>query len=256
VRSSGENPMTRSLKKLFMQLNGCPSVVEEVCGFIEDEASFEYESDDIDFLVAYFDGEFIASQLFELSVNAFDAVLHAWMSELPVEADIVSFGRRVIDTAEKFGDAKVRRTEAEKAALDMTQADTLAVFNAACKVRREIDRMMGLLRFFPNEQGCYVAKCEPDHFVLPALGDYFTARFGETDWQIIDEKRNLTLSRRHGEPAKLFKNAEAVFASGGDEWEDLWKHYHKTINNESRNNPNLQRQFMPQRYWKYLPEKS
>jgi probable DNA metabolism protein len=40
----------------------------------------------------------------------------------------------------------------------------------------------------------------------------------------------------------------------GGEWEKLWQHYHKTINNESRNNPNLQRQFMPKRYWKYLTE--
>jgi len=255
--------MVRSLKKLFLQLNDSSSVAEEICGFIEDEPSFQYEQDDIDFLACYFSGSFNMSMLaknvrdlFELSVNAFDAIVHAWMSELPVEAEIISFGRRVIASAEKTGDAEMRRLKAEKAACDRTDENTLRVLDAAYKVQVEVHRMTGLLRFSPNEQGCYIAKCEPDHLILPALGDYFTARFGETDWQIIDEKRNLILSRRQGETAKLRKLGEIAFASGGDEWEDLWRHYHKTINNESRYNPKIQRQFMPQRYWKYLPEKS
>jgi probable DNA metabolism protein len=38
------------------------------------------------------------------------------------------------------------------------------------------------------------------------------------------------------------------------DWEQLWQTYHKAINNEDRANPKLQKQFMPKRYWKYLPE--
>jgi probable DNA metabolism protein len=38
------------------------------------------------------------------------------------------------------------------------------------------------------------------------------------------------------------------------QWEDLWRTYHHSVNNEDRKNPNLQRQFMPVRYWKYLTE--
>jgi probable DNA metabolism protein len=124
------------------------------------------------------------------------------------------------------------------------------------KVQKEIHRMMGLLRFSSNKDGEFTARCAPDHNILPALKDFFTARFGDTPWSIIDEKRGLCLSRCPGKAAKITKLhlSDEKTAKNDDEWEDLWKHYHKTINNEDRNNPNLQRQFMPKRYWKYLPE--
>jgi probable DNA metabolism protein len=41
---------------------------------------------------------------------------------------------------------------------------------------------------------------------------------------------------------------------GDTPWEDLWRTYHRAINNPCRKNPGLQRQFMPLRYWKYLSE--
>ena len=35
----------------------------------------------------------------------------------------------------------------------------------------------------------------------------------------------------------------------------MWSGYFKIIAIETRKNPKLQRQFMPQRYWKYITEK-
>ena len=122
------------------------------------------------------------------------------------------------------------------------------------KIQHEIHRMMGFLRFTPDENGEFTARCEPDHHILPMLAEYFTARFGETAWSIIDEKRGLCLRRLPGEEAKINVCEEAAPENRADKWEELWKHYHKTINNEDRCNPQLQRQFMPKRYWKYLPE--
>jgi len=124
------------------------------------------------------------------------------------------------------------------------------------KIQHEIHRMMGFLRFIPDENGEFTARCAPDFNILEELSVYFTARFGETAWSIIDEKRGLILRRLPGEKAKIFvyENPQVQKSSPSDEWEELWKHYHKTINNEDRCNPQLQRQFMPQRYWKYLPE--
>jgi len=122
------------------------------------------------------------------------------------------------------------------------------------KFQHEIHRMMGLLRFTPDNNGEFTAKCEPDYFILPNLAEYFTARFGETPWSIIDEKRGLRLRRLPGKEAEITPYKEESDKEKSDEWEELWKHYHKTINNEDRTNPDLQRQFMPKRYWKYLPE--
>ena len=133
--------------------------------------------------------------------------------------------------------------------------------------QHEIHTMMGLLRFTPDKNGEFTAKCAPDHYILPNLTEYFTARFGETPWSIIDEKRGLRLRRLPGENAKISPFEDNNYANEkengadnrciekNDQWEELWKHYHKTINNEDRNNPDLQRQLMPKRYWKYLPEK-
>ena len=248
-----------------MLKNGVPDRTEgeDLFGFEREADSFQYKQADIDFLTFYFSSRFDISlldektrALFELSVNAFDAIIHAWMmSELPVENETLGFARKVLAAADACdGNMEEKRRAAEKAACDRTDADALAVLTAAYKVELEIDRMRGFLRFSPNEQGCYVARCAPDHFVLPALGEHFTSRFGETAWQIIDEKRNLALNCRPPETAKIALKTEADDGQKGDEWEDLWRHYHKTINNEERKNPSLQRRFMPQRYQKYLPE--
>jgi probable DNA metabolism protein len=187
----------------------------------------------------------VARRFYELSVNAFDAFVHAWMSELPLEAQMLKFGRRVAASAD--------RQAAERAATDRGDADTLAVITASTRVHHEVHRMYGFLRFFPDPKGAYTAFCGPDHFVLPALGCHFTARFGETAWNIIDEKRGLCLSRLPGERAKMRVYCGG-FSKPGDDWNELWRHYHSTIKNESRKTPDLQRQFLPKRYWKYLSE--
>jgi probable DNA metabolism protein len=256
----------RSLSELFSLLEGGGGLQREMFAIGEefsfDEKEFlgrQYEEQDIEFIMCYFsdgfDGSLLvgsARRLFELSFNAFDLFLHAWLSELPVEKETIRFGRRVLSAAEGAAVGE-QKSLAERAAADRGDSDTLAVLAAAYKVQLEVDRMRGLLRFFPCD-GVYAARCAPDHFVLPALERHFSARFGETSWAIIDEKRELCLSRMPPEPAKLVREGAKAQGAGGDGWEELWRHYHSTINNEERKNPGLQRQFMPKRYWKYLPE--
>jgi probable DNA metabolism protein len=199
---------------------------------------------------------------FELSADAFSAIIYAWMSELPITEQIVRFGKKVLASQNTLA-IEPRRKAAELAATDRGDPDAQAVREAAYKVWHETNRLMGLLRFCPDEKGVYIAQCEPDHFVLPALGPHFLGRFGETPWSIIDNKRRLSLGCEAVQPGAsggtLVFSASAEKASSfekgqGGEWENLWKHYHKTINNESRNNPDLQKRFMPTRYWKYLSE--
>jgi probable DNA metabolism protein len=260
------------LLKLFTMLtdgNSDCDGAEELFGFCgETSITRKYEQADLDFIANYFSSGFNscalskpARDLFELSVNAFDSLVHAWMSESPIEEEIVRFGRKVIAAAQiaaaqVAGNQEEKRRIAERAASDRVDNDTLAVLTASEKVQYEIHRMMGLLRFFPDEDGVYIARCAPDTLVIPALGEYFTARFGETAWAVFDEKRGISLRRLPGEQAKILVHEDFFTFNGdcGDEWEDLWRHYHKTINNEDRKNPNLQRRLMPKRYWKYLPE--
>jgi len=210
---------------------------------------------------------------FELSADAFGAIVYAWMSELPVTEQIIRFGKKIIASQNKAANTNkavqrgnleaAKRKAAQIAATDRGDFDVQTVREAAYKVWHEIHRLMGLLRFCPDENGVYTAQCEPDHFMLPALGPHFMERFGETPWAIIDNKRRLRLGCEMGRTDA--SNRTLVFSTSaknrfffekgqGGEWENLWKHYHKTINNESRNNPDLQKRFMPTRYWKYLTE--
>ena len=188
------------------------------------------------------------------------------MSELPIENEIFAFGKKIVAAAQTVIDsseerARLQSEAAAKAAADHSDMNTITVLNAAAKVQHEIHRMQGLLRFSPDANGAYIARCAPDHLIVPALGGYLTARFGNTPWLVIDEKRLLCLSCHPPQKAEIlqintniFENKQQTADQNYDEWEQLWKHYHKTINNESRKNTNLQRQLMPKRYWKYLPE--
>jgi len=247
--------------------SGADESGEDLFGFSSDSQqppTNRYNQADLNLIAVFFSINFNSNMLektarrfYELDANAFSTFIHAWMSELPIEKEILAFGRNVLSARDK--------REAEIKANDRGNDDTRTVLNAAGKVQFEIHRMYGLLRFFPGDEGEYIARFAPDFLILPALGGYFTMRFGETPWVIIDEKRALILSRLRSNSAEegLPRRTEIQILDGplaeksgtnADEWEDLWRHYHKTINNESRKNCDLQRQLMPKRYWKYLPE--
>jgi len=191
------------------------------------------------------------SSIFELSVDAYYSALYAQMSCKPIKKEIAAFVEKVSRTG--------NRDEAKRAATDRGDSDVLAILKESAKVTHEIHRLTGLLRFSPDSDGVYTARCAPDNFILPALADHFTLRFGETPWAIIDEKRGLCLRKSSGSEAVLLSYSSdlpeaAAEKTRTDPWEDLWRLYHKSINNESRKNLQLQRQFMPERYHKYLTE--
>ena len=214
------------------------------------------------------------ARLFELSVDAFYAVMHARMSEFPLKSEISRYIEKVCKAGSGIANGKTveARAAAARAAGDRGDPDVLAVQRAAYKVQHEIHRMEGLLRFSPGPDGIYTARCEPDHFILPAMAEHFTLRFGDTPWAIIDEKRGLRLFRQAGGEVQLMPASpsaallpegnsgpdgtcrKSTAATKGDPWEELWRLYHRSINNESRKNPGLQRQFLPERYQKYLVE--
>lgn len=266
-RRKKENPISKvSVQKA--QLPGSVALEQpDLFSNCEENSSLSryYEKEDIDFLSSYFSDCFYesvlcaeAKTLFNLSFEVFDNIIHAWMSELPIEKEIIAYGRTVIKSSQKHDNFKDKQNAANRAANDRGNEDTRVVLNAAANVYKEIHRMMGLLRFSPVK-GIYIARCAPDHLIIPALAEYFSSRFADTQWVIIDEKRDFCLYRLSGCAKAVFSRCaeKAGFENiiQDDEWEKLWMHYHKTINNESRKNLKTQRQFMPERYWKYLPEK-
>ncbi|MDR0623153.1 MAG: TIGR03915 family putative DNA repair protein, partial [Treponema sp.] len=219
------------------------------------------------------DAAALAEEFFELSAGAYDSFLCGWMSEFPIAAECIRFGGKVFSAARSAAacggmDSPEARRGAERAAADRGDADVRAVLDAAYKVRHETDRLSGFLRFRPDSRGIYIARCAPDHFVLPRLAGHFSRRFGETPWLIIDEKRGLCLLGDGGGEPRLLNPAALSQQtipwgteepglskeSGKEFWEELWRTYHASINNPLRKNPGLQQQFMPLRYRKYLTE--
>jgi probable DNA metabolism protein len=216
----------------------------------------------------------VLQTLFELSLRAYDTVIQAKMNESFPSIELERYIQKILgavrETEKSLSQSNSQRKSgtdlqlaaraaAEKAAFDRGDALVRRVCDAAYIVGNEIHRLMGLLRFNPGVDNIWLARCAPDHFILPSLAEHFTARFGDDPWAIIDEKRGLALVRQKGEDCSFGPLSSFPFLTAcvqvQDNWEDLWRHYHKTIFIENRKNPDLQRQLMPARYWKYLPEK-
>ncbi|MDR0731631.1 MAG: TIGR03915 family putative DNA repair protein [Treponema sp.] len=169
-----------------------------------------------------------AGLLFRLCADAYDALVCAWLSGLPLEAAALRYALRVLSAAKWAAPSAVLSAVSSAAPSAGSSAALLAVPSAApsapawydcgearrgaaiaawnrldddCRtvlavshrVAHEIDRLMGFLRFSPDSLGRYLARCSPDYFVLPALASHFSGRFGDRPWAILDEKRGLAL---------------------------------------------------------------
>ena len=130
----------------------------------------------------------------------------------------------------------------------------------------EAHRFKGFLRFQELADGSWYAACEPDHCILPLLATHCRERFGNQDWFIHDVKRDMLMVYKQGK-TELFTQTDLIDERGEPRlagklsvheqaYQALWKTFFKNIAITERKNPKLQRQFMPQKYWKYLVEKA
>ena len=139
----------------------------------------------------------------------------------------------------------------------LTHPAVHAVHFLARKVGREVHRFKGFLRFAMLEDGSYLARMEPDFNIIQPLSRFFTRRLRTQEWFIYDVKRSLV---SHWNGKKLdFGTLESFhspeLADEEPEVQRLWKTFFAHIAIPERKNPDLQRSFMPMKYWKYLVEK-
>lgn len=135
------------------------------------------------------------------------------------------------------------------------------------KVSFEAHRFTGLIRFRILEDGLQYAPFEPDCNVIGHCALHFRQRLKNQRWILHDIHRNHALYwdgnslqtididedftnhvKKFGEIPEARLSAEELC------YQDLWKSFHTAIANTDRKNLNLQRQYMPRRYWKYLVE--
>jgi probable DNA metabolism protein len=188
-----------------------------------------------------------------LSDNNKQLVFYAFLSEEQgIEMKIYRFLRRLfsgyLNIETDFGDA-----------------DVLYLTQTSRKVKQEAMRMMQFVRFQHTKDGLWFCGIEPRYDVLPLAAGHFQKRFADQRWLLYDLKRNYGILNDRNKleeviiSAKEFNSlngqvSENVLQEGEEFYQKLWKSYFKHINIQERKNLRLQRQHMPRRFWKFLPE--
>lgn len=124
------------------------------------------------------------------------------------------------------------------------------------QVSLEIHRMEGFLRFKQLANGVFYAQYEPDHDITQYLLAYFKNRNNTISFIIHDQKRNIfgmyntkqsCLIQSQTDFTPVCTDEETAFLT-------LWHQYFHTVQIADRANKKLQRNYMPQRYQKNMPE--
>lgn len=181
----------------------------------------------------------------QISIESLDKVYHAYLSELEgiyiAIYQYLKFGWKVGPKLNNF----------------LTDNRVMTINNASRKVGCEAHRLTGLIRFKQLDEELYYASIEPDHNVTELIAPHFASRFANQNWIIHDLKRNTAavfnkinwVMVRDTGNLNITEDERELFV------QSLWKKYFKSISIQSRENPKLQRQFLPGRYWKHLVEK-
>lgn len=183
-----------------------------------------------------------------------DLPLMAFLSAEPgIEMMLYRFLKRVFETKGSIE-------------TDFADQDVLQLKKLEKKVIQDSLRILQFLRFQKTKDDIYFATIEPRYDVLPFSVKHFENRFADQKWLIYDLKRNYgvyyDLNKSH-EVVLTEKTFNPIDGKVNKDileeteyfYQILWKDYFDHINIEERKNLKLQRQHMPQRYWKFLPEK-
>lgn len=177
-----------------------------------------------------------------------------FLSELPdIEIKLFNFIKRVFDS-----DLNIEFDFGDPLILELKKIEQ--------RVLKESTRMLQFVRFQETADGVYFAPIEPEFDVLPICFRHFEDRFADQKWVIYDLKRDyglyynkkqierISLNEKNFDKSDGTLNSKAI-ASQERDYQKMWKGYYDHINIKERKNIKQQRGFMPERYWKFLPEK-
>ena len=163
--------------------------------------------------------------------------------------------------------ARLALTHGGDIGANVTDPAVRRVQGLARKAGRELHRLTGLLHFEELEDGLLWASCTPESDITGVLALHFARRMPGERWVICDVRRGTALYHTDGtlRPAELDPEALASLrqraqlpgrTADSDPYARLWRTYFDTIAIRPRTNLRLQRQFMPKRFWQFLPEKT
>ena len=149
---------------------------------------------------------------------------------------------------------------------NLADPDIRQVQYLAGKVGREAHRYKGLLRFEELEEGLLWASFQPQYNVSVLLAPHFRSRLPNERWLICDVGRGTAI-HYDGRATAAVELDPAALASlrtrgqlpgrtaASDPYAETWRRFFRAVAIGERTNLKLQRQFMPERLWKWLPEK-
>jgi probable DNA metabolism protein len=149
---------------------------------------------------------------------------------------------------------------------NFSDPDILTIRKASRRVTQEALRMLQFVRFQKTKDDIYFAGIRPDYDVLPMTLKHFKDRFADQHWLVYDMKRdygfyyNLETVSEVTLAEKVFNTQNGkvplnILEEEESKYQNMWNDYCQNITIKERLNPKLQRQHMPKRYWKFLPEK-
>ncbi len=140
----------------------------------------------------------------------------------------------------------------------LAHEQVVPVWKLARAVGREAHRYKGLVRFQQLEGGVWYAAMEPDHRILPLIAPHFAARFADQRWIIHDPRRGEAVvfdpARREWAETALEVTSPLHPTAGEELFRDLWQRYFDRLAIAERHNPKLQRQNLPLKHRRHLPE--
>ncbi|WP_367107123.1 TIGR03915 family putative DNA repair protein [uncultured Psychrobacter sp.] len=153
---------------------------------------------------------------------------------------------------------------------DLGNLNVLELAQTVKSVGRERHRMEAFVRFEHTTDDIYFARVEPDFNVLPLIGEHFRQRYQDQHWAIYDLTRGYGIyydksTSTPSHPAALqtitdldeavLRNPASIHSIDEQRYQRFWQGYFTNVNIKERKNMRLHKQYLPQRYWKYLSEK-
>lgn len=138
----------------------------------------------------------------------------------------------------------------------LANSDVFTAVEYIKKVGHEIHKMHGFIRFMETESGALYAPFSPDNDICDLLVPHFRARLPQFPFVLHDVKRQKA-AVYDGKNTFVAPLAQADILLSADElgWQNLWKKYYGAVNIPCRERLKQMRGYMPQRYWKFLPER-
>lgn len=153
---------------------------------------------------------------------------------------------------------------------DVGNLNVLELVQTVKSVGREKHRMEAFVRFEHTVEDIYFARVEPDFNVLPLIGEHFRQRYQDQHWAIYDLARGYGIYYDKSKstpkrPAALqtiteldeavLRHPASIHSEDEQRYQRFWQGYFTNVNIKERKNARLHKQYLPQRYWKYLSEK-